>query len=110
MSSTFIRLGLYGILVMLAVFIAGQSFQLPYADYLTSAHLGQAGLAFLGLIALGFVFRAGEKVKRKTKIGSGRCIVCKRPVLVGKSYCREHLREMIGEEQERSRASVPPQR
>lgn len=109
MSSIFIRLGLYGILVMLAVFVAGQTFSLPYAQYLTSAHLGQVGLACLALIAVGFVFRLGETVRRKTKKGKGRCIICKRPVLVGDKYCREHLRQMIGDEQERVR-SIPPQR
>ncbi len=110
MSSTLIRLGLYGILVMLAVFVAGQALELPYAEYLTSAHLGQVGVACLAIIAVGFVFRIGETVRRKTKKGKGRCIICKRPVLVGDKYCREHLREMIGEEQERSRAVIPPRR
>ncbi|HEU5162924.1 MAG TPA: DNA internalization-related competence protein ComEC/Rec2 [Thermoanaerobaculia bacterium] len=109
MSSFFIRLGLYAILVMLAVFVAGQAFELPYAEYLTSAHLGQVGVAGLAVIAAGIVLRIFEKVRRKTKKGKGRCIICKRPVLVGDKYCREHLRQVIGEEQDRVRA-VPPQR
>ncbi|HEY0591043.1 MAG TPA: ComEC/Rec2 family competence protein [Thermoanaerobaculia bacterium] len=110
MSSIFIRMGLYGILVVLAVFVAGQAFSLPYAQVLTSAHLGQAGLAGLALIAVGLVLRVGEKVRRKTKKGKGRCVICKRPVLVGDKYCREHLRQVIGDEQDRLRAATPPRR
>ena len=111
MSSFFIRLGLYAILVMLAVFVAGQTFELPYAEYLTSAHLGQVGVAGLAVIAAGVVLRIFEKVRHKTKKGKGRCVVCKRPVLVGDKYCREHLRQMIGEEQDQDRMrAVPPRR
>ncbi|HSN69092.1 MAG TPA: DNA internalization-related competence protein ComEC/Rec2, partial [Thermoanaerobaculia bacterium] len=110
MSSFFIRLGLYAILVMLAVFVAGQTFDLPYAEYLTSTHLGQVGLAGIALIAAGAVLRVFEKVRRKTKKGKGRCVICKRPVLVGDKYCREHLRQMIGEEQDQERMRVVPPR
>jgi competence protein ComEC len=105
MSSIFIRLGLYTILVMLALSVAGQAFDLPYSEYLTSWHLGQAGLAALALIAAGIVMAILEKVRRKTKKGKGRCVICRRPVLVGDKYCREHLRQIIGEEQDRVRAS-----
>lgn len=110
MSSFFIRLGLYAILLMLAVFVAGQAFSLPYADYLTSAHLGQVGVVGVVVIAIGAVLRVGEKVRKKTKKGKGRCILCKRPVLVGDKYCREHLRQMIGDEQDRVRSSTTPRR
>jgi hypothetical protein len=110
MSSTIIRLGLYGILLVFAIFVAGQAFDLPYAAYLTSVHLGQALLAGLAVIAVGIVLQIGEKVRRKTKKGKGRCVICKRPVLVGDKYCREHLRQVIGDEQDRVRASMPPRR
>lgn len=106
MSAILIRAGLYVILVVLALFVAGQYFDLPFQEALTSEFLGQIGIFALGSIALGIVAVIFER-SRPRKVGKGKCVVCRRPVLVGDAYCREHLRQMIAEEDDRQHAPIP---
>lgn len=105
MSAILIRAGLYVILAVLALFVAGQQLDLPFQEALTSEFLGQIGIFALGSIALGIVAGVVERA-RSRKGGKGKCIVCRRPVLVGDSYCREHLRQIIAEETDRQHAPI----
>lgn len=106
MSAILIRAGLYTVLVVLAFFVAGQYMNLPYREALTSTFLGQIALFALGTIGLGLVVGVIERSRMK-KGGKGKCIVCRRPVLVGAAYCREHLRQVIAEEDDRRHAPIP---
>lgn len=102
MSSILLRFGLYTILLMLGLFVANQYVELPRAELITNELLVQMGLAGAALVAAGLVFSIFEKTQKKgTK---GRCIICRRPILVGDKYCREHLRQIIAEEQDRIHA------
>ena len=106
MSAILIRAGLYAVLAVLALFVAGQYMELPFGEALTSEFLGQIGLFALGSIGLGVVAAVFER-SRPRKVGKGKCVVCRRPVLVGDRYCREHLRQMIAEEDDRQHAPIP---
>lgn len=102
MSAILMRFGLYTILLMLALFVAGQYVDLPRHDLLTNELLTRMGIAGVALFSAGALFALFEKTQRKgTK---GRCVLCRKPILVGDKYCREHLRQIIAEEQDRIHA------
>ena len=101
MSAILIRFGLYTILLLLAVFVLREQLDMPREEMLTDALLVQVAIAAVVMLIAGFVMRLFEKAT--TKRPKGRCIVCKRKVLTGPTYCRDHLRELVGEERERGR-------
>ncbi|HUP64443.1 MAG TPA: hypothetical protein VM557_04090 [Thermoanaerobaculia bacterium] len=106
MSAILIRFGLYTILLLLAVFVLREQVNLPKEELLTDALLVQAAIAAVVMLIAGFVMKLFEKAA--TKLPKGRCIICKRKVLSGQTYCRDHLRELVGEERERGRHEPLP--
>jgi hypothetical protein len=106
MSSTLLRLGLWVILVVVALYVLHETYSgLPLEDFLPMPMLTKA-LALGGiLIAAGFVTRILEKgAKVVTK---NRCVVCKTPVPPGAIYCRAHLRNVLQREEDRAHRTRP---
>ncbi|MGH9456939.1 MAG: hypothetical protein ACRD2J_04790 [Thermoanaerobaculia bacterium] len=104
MSAILIRFGLYTILLMLALFILNEQVELPRAELITNELLAQMGFAGFGLVVLGAITAVFEKTQKKGR--KGRCVICKKPILVGDMYCREHLRQVIADEQDRIHATM----
>ncbi|HVR44963.1 MAG TPA: hypothetical protein VMS56_16145 [Thermoanaerobaculia bacterium] len=104
MSPILIRFGLYTMIFVLAIFVLREMMTLPGEDLLTERLLGQMAAASVVLVAAGMIVRVFEKATHGRK--KSKCSVCSRPVILGETYCREHLREMIVEEQQRQ--AIPP--
>src|SRR5258705_4951192 len=102
MSSTVLRLGLWIILLVVAMYVLQQTYEdAPFVDFFAPAML-QKALALGGLlVAGGIVLRVLERgAKVVTK---NRCVICKAPIDRGAIYCRQHLRQVLSREDEISR-------
>lgn len=100
MSATLLRTGLIIIALVLALFIARDVLSdIPAMALITPALLAQAGAVGLVLAAAGLIMRPFEKVAAHSK---KKCVVCRKPVFGKEMYCREHLRVMLEEEDERT--------
>lgn len=107
MSAILTRFGLYTILVVLAVFVLRENVDgIPYTEFLTDTLLVQVGLAGVVMVVAGIVLGPFERLQSKTS--RKKCVVCRAPVIVGKLYCRTHLREIL--EAEDSRRHDPVRR
>lgn len=105
MSSTLLRLGLWIILLVVALYVLHDTFEnAPAADFISSNMLQYAlGLGVL-LVVAGLVTRVAAKAR--TKVNRPKCSVCKTPVATGQIYCREHLRRVLYEEDEKFHNTV----
>jgi hypothetical protein len=102
MSQALLRYGLWLVLIVLAMYVLRETFpESEAARALNDTLLQRAGLAGLGMIAVGFVLNQLERVWDKTK--RSRCIVCGAAIRRGDIYCREHLRQVLDQEREASR-------
>ena len=101
MSSTLLRLGLWIILIVVALYVLQQTYEgLPLAEYFATAMLQKALVVGGLLIVAGFVMRVLEKgAKVVTK---NRCKICKTAIPGGAIYCREHLRSVLHREEDRA--------
>jgi len=101
MSSTILRLGLWIILLVVAMYVLQQTFEeAPFVDLFAPAMLQKALVLGVLLVIGGIVlriFEGGAKVVLKN-----RCIVCKAPIEHGAIYCREHLRRVLSREDEKT--------
>jgi hypothetical protein len=99
MSAILTRFGLYTILVVLAIFLLRENVRgIPYADILSDTLLVQIGLAGVVLAVVGVIIGPFERLRADSR---KKCVVCRGPVIVGKLYCRTHLREIIEAEDAR---------
>jgi len=101
MSSTLLRLGLWTVLAVVALYVMHETFaETHLAEYFSTPMLQKAvDVGFLLIIA-GLVMRMLEKGAKK--VVRNRCAVCKTPVPSGAIYCREHLRNVLQREDERT--------
>lgn len=101
MWTTLLRLGLWIIILVLALYVIDETYaEQPIAELIETAMLQQA-LALGGvLIVAGIVVRIiGKGAQAVTK---NRCRVCRTPVPAGALYCRAHLRDILHEEDEKT--------
>lgn len=101
MSSTLLRLGLWVVLLVVALYVLQQTYEdAPFVDFFAPAMLEKALVVGGLLVAAGMVMRLLERgAKVVTK---NRCIVCRTPIDRGAIYCREHLRNVLSREDERT--------
>lgn len=101
MSSTILRLGLWIILLVVAMYVMQQTFEdAPFVDFFAPAML-QKALALGGLLVVaGIVLRLLEKGAKV--VVKNRCVVCKTPIEHGAIYCREHLRRVLSREDDKT--------
>ena len=101
MSSTILRLGLWIILLVVAMYVLQQTFEeAPFVDLFAPAMLQKALVLGVLLVVAGIVLRVlegGAKVVTKN-----RCIVCKAPIEHGAIYCREHRGRVLSREDEKT--------
>lgn len=101
MASTLLRFGLWIIVIALAMYVIHESFEdSPVAEYVPMGLLQKALAAGGILLVAGVIFKVLEKgAKVVTK---NRCRVCRVPIPPGGIYCRQHLRNILHEEDERT--------
>ena len=101
MASTILRLGLWILVIVIAMYVIHESFEeSPVAEYVPMAMLQKAMALGGALLAVGIVLRLLEKGAKA--VVKNRCAVCRTPIPSGAIYCRAHLRAVLHEEDERA--------
>ena len=102
MSSTLLRLGLWIILAVVALYVLHETYAgTPLEAYFSTGML-QKALALGGLMVVaGIVTQLVEKGASKVVV-KNRCKICKTQVPQGAIYCRQHLRNVLAREDERT--------
>jgi predicted nucleic acid-binding Zn ribbon protein len=101
MSATLLRLGLWIVLIVIAAYVLHETFEeSPMQEYFAPAVM-QKALALGGLlIVAGIVARLLERGAKV--VSKNRCAKCRTPIAKGAIYCREHLRNILHEEDDRT--------
>lgn len=101
MSSTLLRLGLWTLVLVLALYVIHESYEdSPIAEYIPMGMLQKVLVLSFGLLAAGVVLRVLEKGTKV--VVKNRCAVCRKPIPAGAIYCRAHLRNILHDEDERT--------
>ncbi|HYH10386.1 MAG TPA: hypothetical protein VEK11_25300 [Thermoanaerobaculia bacterium] len=101
MSTTLLRLGLWTLILVLALYVLATTYsEEPWTELIPMAMLQQALVVAGLLIVAGLVFRIlGIGAAAVSK---NRCRVCRTPIPQGAIYCRAHLRSILAEEDEKT--------
>jgi len=104
MSSTLLRLGLWTLILVLALYVLATSYpEEQWAELIPTPMLTQALTVAVALILAGIVFRVlGKGV---SAVARNRCRVCRASIPPGAIYCRTHLRTILHEEDDRSHST-----
>lgn len=109
MSNTVLRLGLWTLILVLLLYVAASSYpEHHWAELIPMRMLQQALLVAGALILLGIVLRILGK--GASVVAKNRCRTCRTPIAPGAIYCREHLRSILYEEDDRTHATRVPRR
>lgn len=101
MSSTLLRLGLWIILIVVALYVLHETFEdMPAAEYFAMPMLQKALVLGVILVGAGMVTRLLEKGARV--VTKNRCATCRAVIPQGAIYCRQHLRSVLAREDERT--------
>lgn len=101
MASTILRLGLWTLIIVLALYVVHESFEeSPVAEYVPMGMLSKALGVGAALLVLGIILRVFEKGAKA--LVKHRCAVCRTPIPRGAIYCRAHLRTILHDEEERT--------
>ena len=104
MSSTLLRLGLWIIVIVLALYVIHETYEdSPVAEMVSVDLMQKALMVGAAAFVLGVVLRLFEKGTRV--VVKNRCRVCRTPIPSGAIYCRAHLRNILHEEVDRTHAS-----
>lgn len=101
MWTTLLRLGLWILILVLALYVLDASYPNEhFAELIEPEMLKQALILAGALIVAGLVARiVGKGARAVTK---NRCKVCRTPIAPGAMYCRAHLRAILSEEDEKT--------
>lgn len=100
MYATLLRLGLWIVILVLALYVVSEAYPgTPVDEFVTPSMLQQALVVGIALIIAGIV--AHLLGKGAAVAVKNRCTVCRSPIPTGAIYCRQHLRSILQEEDER---------
>lgn len=103
MSSTLFRLGLWIILIVVALYVLHETYAgTPLEPYFSTPMLQKALIVGAFLLVGGAVARVLEKGASKVVGKKNRCKICKTVIPSGAIYCRQHLRNVLAREDERT--------
>lgn len=101
MASTLLRLGLWTLILVLALYVIAETYSdQQWVDLIPMRMLQQALVVSGIVIAVGIVLRVlgvGAKAVNKN-----RCRVCRTPIASGAMFCRDHLRTILSEEDDKT--------
>lgn len=101
MSTTLLRLGLWTLILVLVLYVLATTYEEHQWTELIPMQMLQQALMLSGaLIVLGVVVRLFDK--GASAVSKNRCRVCRKPIASGAMFCREHLRSMLAEEDEKT--------
>lgn len=102
MSTTLLRLGLWTVILVLVLYVLASTYpDEPWAELIPMTMLQQA-LTLGGIVVVaGVVMRILGKGAQAVTV-KARCQICRKPIPSGAIYCREHLRSILAEEDEKT--------
>jgi predicted nucleic acid-binding Zn ribbon protein len=104
MSSTLLRLGLWITLAVVALYVLHETYAGTHLEaYFSESLLQKSLIVGFVMIAAGMVARVLEKGASKV-IPKNRCKICKTSIPSGAIYCRQHLRNVLDREDQRTHA------
>jgi hypothetical protein len=102
MSTTLLRLGLWTVILVLVLYVLVSTYpDATWAELIPMRMLQQALMLGVSLTGIGTVMRILGKGAQVVTV-KNRCQICRRPINVGAIYCREHLRSILAEEDEKT--------
>lgn len=105
MSSTLLRLGLWIILAVVALYVLHETYAgTPIEPYFSTPMLQKALIVGGLMVVAGVVTRLLEKGASKV-VGKTRCAICKTEIPKGAIYCRQHLRNVLAREDHRTHST-----
>ena len=105
MSTTLLRLGLWILVLSLALYVVDTSFSnSPLAGFVSLELLSQFFVLSAGLIIAGVVMRIVGKTAGKV-MAKNHCRVCNTVIPPGALYCRPHLRGMLEREDRKTHST-----
>jgi predicted nucleic acid-binding Zn ribbon protein len=105
MSTTVLRLGLWTVILVLALYVIATSFpDQDFVELIPMPMLQQVLTLGILLVIVGTVMRILGKGAQAVTV-KNRCRVCRKPVPVGAIYCREHLRSILADEDEKTHST-----
>lgn len=93
MALALFRIGIYALLAVLALWVLRDNVLASFSGLLSDRVLNLLGFGGIVSLAIGFLAMLYEKSSTGRK--RTRCKICKKPVIAGEFYCREHLREIV---------------
>jgi hypothetical protein len=103
MSTTLLRLGLWTLILVLAVYVLASTYEEePWAEMIPMEMLQQALMLSGAVIVLGLIARLFDKGAKV--VVKNRCRVCRTPIVAGALFCRAHLRSMLQDEDDKTHA------
>lgn len=101
MSATLLRLGLWILVIVMALYVIHESFEdSPVAEYIPVAMMSKALAVGALLLIAGIALRMFEKGSKV--VMKNRCRVCRTPIPSGALYCRAHLRSILHDEDDKT--------
>ncbi|HYC57934.1 MAG TPA: hypothetical protein VEK79_00045 [Thermoanaerobaculia bacterium] len=102
MSTTLLRLGLWTVILVLVAYVLATTYaDQSWAELIPMEMLQQALTLGVIVVMAGIVMRILGKGASKVVV-KNRCRVCRKPITVGAIYCREHLRSILADEEEKT--------
>ena len=104
MSATLLRLGLWTMILALALYVIDETYpDEPIGEIISKSMLTQILMVAVLAIIAGFVLRIlGKGAAVVTK---NRCRVCRTPIPSGAIYCRAHLRNILHDEEDKTHST-----
>jgi predicted nucleic acid-binding Zn ribbon protein len=102
MATTLLRLGLWTVILVLVLFVLATTYpDAQWAELIPMSMLQQVLTVGVAVVGAGIVLRILGK-GAKAVGPKNRCQICRRPIASGALYCREHLRSIIAQEDEKT--------
>ena len=104
MSTTLLRLGLWTLILVMAVYVLVTTYEEePWTEMIPVEMLQQALILAGAVIVIGLVARLFDKGAKV--VAKNRCRVCRTPIPSGALFCRAHLRSILHEEDDKTHAT-----
>jgi len=104
MSATLLRLGLWVMILALALYVIDETYpDEPIGELISTPMLTQVLIVAVGAIVAGIILRLLGK--GAAVVNRNRCRVCRTPIPHGAIYCRAHLRNILHEEDDKTHST-----
>lgn len=102
MSTTLLRFGLWTVILVLVLYVLVTTYPDEAWAELIPMRMLQQALSLGGIVVVaGLVMRILGKGAQAVVVRN-RCSVCRKPIPTGAIYCREHLRSILADEDEKT--------